>query len=122
MKESVLRRMTNLGPSLFQEAMKTLMATTQVVASKQESRPHLTEYHLVQQQEWHEPQDGPLSPLATTVLEWLSTRAEGARGLARALEIEVSLVQQALDELETAGRIKRSQVGMLVIYRGISSQ
>jgi len=121
MTEGVLREMTNLGSSLFQEAMNILLAIPQVVVIKQGGPRNLSEYHLVQQLEWREPHDGPLSPLAITVLDRLSIRAEGIRALVRALNIELSLVQQALDELESAGQISRSQVGMLVIYRGISS-
>jgi len=122
MPEGTLRRMTNLRPSLFQEAMKALMATQRVVVSKQGGRQNLTEYHLVQQQERRGPQDGPLSPLATAVLERLNTRAEGARGLSKALNVELGLILLALDELEAAGQVIRRQVGMLVIYRGISFQ
>jgi len=119
MTEGALRRMTNLNPSIFQEAMHLLIETQQVAVSQRNGRQTQNEYHLVQRQEVREVKDRPLSLLATMVLERLNTRAEGARGLARALDIDLSWVQQVLDELEAAGQVSRSQVGMLVIYRGI---
>jgi len=122
MTEGVLRRMTDLNPSLFQEALQLLIAEQQVAVSHRDGRQRQTEYHLVQRQKVREAQDGPLSPLATTVLERLNTRAEGARLLSRALNVELGLVLLALDELEAAGQVSRSQVGMLVIYRGINAQ
>jgi len=119
MTEGALRRMTDLNPSIFQEAMHLLIETQRVAVSQRNGRQTQTEYHLVQRQEVREVKDGPLSPVAMTVLERLNTRAEGARALSKALDIDLSWVQQVLDELEAAGQVSRSQVGMLVIYRGI---
>jgi len=121
MTEGTLRRMTDLTQSLFQEAMQALTGTKQVVVSQGDGNKNHTEYHLVQQQR-QVLREGPLSPLAVTVLARLHHRAEGARAVSKALEIELSLVQSALDELEAAGQVSRSQVGMLVIYRGTGSE
>jgi len=121
MTESALRRMTDLSPSLFQEAMQALMATKQVVVSQNDGHKKHTEYHLVQQQR-QVLTEGPLSPLAVTALARLHNRAEGARAISKTLEVELNLVQSALNELEAAGQVSRSQVGMLVIYRGTSSR
>ena len=55
------------------------------------------------------------------MLTRLGNRAEGARALAKTLDLETSVVQLALDELEGFQLVKRTQVGMLVIYRKVNT-
>jgi DNA-binding MarR family transcriptional regulator len=102
---------------MFQEAMGPLITTGQVAVSQSDGRQFKTTYYLVQQKEQSDSQEGPISPLAMQVLARLGDRAQGARALAKALELDVNVVQTALDELEAFGLVRRSQVGMLVIYR-----
>ena len=118
--ESALKQMANLSTSLFHEVMPDLLGEGLVVISHGNGHKIQTEYHLVRIQEHLEPLEGPVSPLAAQVLARLGNRAEGARALAKALKLEISVVQFALDELETFQLVKRTQVGMLVIYRAIS--
>ena len=115
MTEGSLRQLTGLGLSLFHEAMQKLMETQQVTVSQSDGRRNQTQYHLVQQSV-QDPQEGPVSPLAALVLARLRSRPEGTRSAAKGLEREFNLVQQALDELEAFGLVRRSQVGMLVVY------
>jgi len=119
MTESTLRRLTGLGFSLFQEALHLLVTTGQVAVSHPGGRQTQAEYHLVSQETHTRPQEGPISLLAVRVLERLQTRAEGARSMGKALEIDLSLIQVALDELEAPTLISRSQGAMLVIYRAV---
>ena len=115
--ESALKQMANLSTSLFHEVMPDLLEEGPVVVSHGDGRRIQTEYHLVDMQEHPEPLEGPVTLLAVQVLVRLGNRAEGARTLAKALDLEVSEVQQALNELEAFRLVNRSQVGMLVIYR-----
>lgn len=117
LSEAQLRRTTDISTSLFHEVMPELLGEGRVVVSHGDGWKTQTEYHLVQVQEHLEPPEGPVSPLATQVLARLGNRAEGARALAKTLELEIGLVQFALDELEAFRLVRRTQVGMLVIYR-----
>ena len=119
--EAQLRRSANIGTSLFHEVLPDLLGEGLVVVSHGDGHRIQTEYHVVRLQEHPEPLEGPVSPLAAQVLARLGNRAEGARTLAKALDLEVGTVQQALGELETFGLVRRSQVGMLVIYRAVPS-
>ena len=118
--ESALKQMANLSTSLFHEVMPDLLGEGTVVVSNGNGHRIQTEYHLVRVDEPLGAQEGPVSPLATQVLARLGNRAEGARALAKALDLEVCAVQVALDELEAFRLVKRTQVGMLVIYRVVS--
>lgn len=120
LSEAQLRRTANIGTSLFHEAMPELLEEGRVVVSHGDGRKTQTEYHLVRIQEILEPPEGPVSPLALQVLARLGDRAEGARALAKVLELETHVVQFALNELEVFQLVKRTQVGMLVIYRGVN--
>ena len=62
----------------------------------------------------------PEYALGAAVLIEVRKRAESARALAKRLNLDVPLVQEALNELEKFGWVSRSQVGMLVIYRAVS--
>ena len=115
--ETALKRIADLSTSLFHEVIPDLLAEGLVVISHGDGHRIPTGYHLVRVNEPLEPQEGPVTPLAAQVLARLGTRAEGARALAKALDLSIGLVQQALDELETSHLVNRSQVGMLVIYR-----
>ncbi|ULH15492.1 hypothetical protein MF271_16505 [Deinococcus sp. KNUC1210] len=115
--EATLRRVTGLSLSKFHEAMPVLLEAGRVVVSQGNGRQHQTEYHLVPVEFDYSAQEGPLSLLAEAVLSELGRRAEGARALAKRLNLDVPPVQWALNELEAFGRVRRSQVGMLVIYR-----
>lgn len=121
LSEAVLRRTTNLSTSLFHEVLPDLLGEGLVVVSHGDGRRTQTEYHLVRIQEILEPFEGPVSPLAILVLTRLGNRAEGARALAKTLDLETSVVQLALDELEGFQLVKRTQVGMLVIYRKVNT-
>ena len=115
--EAQLRRITNVNISLFHEVMQGLLGDGLVVVSHGDGHRIQTEYHLVEIQEHLEPLEGPATLLAAQVLAQLSNRAEGTRALAKALSVEVGAVQLVLDELEAFRRVRRTQVGMLVIYR-----
>lgn len=115
--ETHLRRATAISVSLFHEVMPELLEEGRVVVSHRDGRRYLTEYHLLSVPEHHVPPEGPLSLLAAQVLARIGTRADGARGVAKALGVDLAVVQQALDELETFRLVGRSQVGMLSIYR-----
>ena len=115
--EAALRNVTGLGLSLFHEALPVLLEAGRVVVSQGNGRQHQTLYHLVLVQLDCGAQEGPLSPLAGAVLSGLERRAEGARALAKRLNLTVPPVQGALEELEAFGWVYRSQVGLLVIYR-----
>lgn len=114
--ETALRSAAGLSLSRFHEAMPGLLASGRVVISQGNGRQQ-TEYHLVPVRLDHRTQEGPLSPLAQAVLNGLGKRAEGARALAKRLNIDAQIVQGALEDLERFGRVRRSQVGMLVVYR-----
>ena len=115
--ETALKQMANLSTSLFHEVMPALLGERLVVVSHGDGHKIQTEYHLVDVQEHPEPLEGPVTPLAAQVMARLGNRAEGARTLAKALDLDVGEVQQTLDELEAFRLVDRSQVGMLVIYR-----
>ena len=117
--ETALKQMVNLSTSLFHEVMPDLLGEGLVVVSHGDGHRIQTEYHLVRVDEQLEPLEGPITLLATQVLARLGDRAEGARALAKALDLEVGVVEQALDELEAFRQVRRSQVGMLVIYRAV---
>ena len=117
--ETALKRITDLSTSLFHEVMPNLLEEGLVVVSHGDGRRIQTEYHLVRIDEPLEPLEGPVTLLAAQVLARLGNRAEGARALAKVLDLEIGVVQIALDELEAFGRVRRSQVGMLVIYRAL---
>ncbi len=117
MTEGSLRRLTGLGLSLFHEAISVLLEDRKLTVSQGDGRRTQTEYHLVQAQQQAGKQEGPVSPLAAQVLGRLGNRAEGTRAISKALNLGLSQVQQALDELESFRLVQRSQVGMLVIYR-----
>ena len=101
--------------------MPDLLEEGRVVVSHGNGHKIQTEYHLVRVDEPLGAQEGPVTLLAAQVLARLGNRAEGARTLAKALELDVSVVQVALDELEACQLVKRAQVGMLVIYRAVSN-
>ena len=117
MTETSFRRITSVGTSLFHEVMPDLLGQGLVVISHGDGRRTQTEYHLIRVQEDLKPLEGPVTVLAARVLAQLSLRAEGARALAKTLGLEVGVAQMALDELEAFRLVRRSQVGMLVIYR-----
>ena len=119
--ETALKRMTNLSTSLFHEVMLDLLGEGRVVLSRGDGHKIQTEYHLVRVDEQLGPLEGPVTPLAAQVLARLGNRAEGARTLAKALDLEVSTVQVALDGLEAFQLVKRTQIEMLVIYRSTTS-
>ena len=115
--EAQLKRTTDISTSLFHEVMPDLLGEGLVVISHGNGHRIQTEYHLVRLQEHLEPLEGPITLLATQVLARLGDRAERARALAKALQLEIGVVQLVLDELEAFHLVKRTQVGMLLIYR-----
>ena len=115
--EAQLKRTTDISTSLFHEVMPDLLGEGLVVISHGNGHRIQTEYHLVRLQEHLEPLEGPITLLATQVLARLGNRAERARALAKALQLEIGVVQLVLDELEAFHLVKRTQVGMLLIYR-----
>ena len=120
--EALLRRTTNISTSLFHEVMPELLGEGLVVVSHGDGRRTQTGYHLVKLQVHQKPLEGPVSLLAVQVLAQLSHRAQGARALEKALDLDGTLVQQALGELEGFCLASRRQVGMLVIYRAVQTQ
>lgn len=117
LSEAQLRRTANLGTSLFHEVMPDLLREGRVVVSYGHGHQLQTGYHLVSIREDLAPLEGPMTPLAMQLLTQLGNRAEGTKALAKGVGLHVSVVQQALDELESFRLVSRSQVGMLVIYR-----
>lgn len=61
--------------------------------------------------------EAPLSVGAQDVLSALHKKSDTAAHIARRLRVDTEQVRRALEELEAHGRIVRSYVGMLAIYR-----
>lgn len=120
--EAVLRRTTNVSHSLFHEVMPDLLGEGLVVISHGNGRKVVTEYHLVTPVQTELAiQEGPITPLAESLLLYLRDRAEGVRSLAQRFEVDVTVVEVTLNDLTARGLVTRRQVGMLVIYRAVAS-
>lgn len=61
--------------------------------------------------------EGPVSEPAERVLKRLQSRPEGVASLAKALNLSPAVAMALIEDLERLGRVTRTQVGMLVIYR-----
>lgn len=61
--------------------------------------------------------EGPLTPQAERVLEGLRHKPQGLTTLAKVIGLDPSLTHALAEDLERLGRVTRTQVGMLVIYR-----